>query len=333
MKPSPHTQSQKSRLFNYIFIGRDRVTRILSQLWTVVRTMNLFSANSNQMSIQRHERIMTRIYIVSMLVVFIILLFYTSLHKNANSYTVYNVTQPIIEQLFVAYPDTIQCPCRYYSMHYDSFISISTSFHQICTSAFISNAFINQFWTFNQTFNLPYDFVQMTGSYFSSIASMCNIFTSFIWITSSQFRTSLFATANLLSPANLEIEASRLLNTFLSRISASSMLLYDHMVGAQALYQPLDTTMSAFNLQFTSDGSTEVKPQTFDGCSCLLKPKECSKSSALYTYHAENDSYTLAMVLDGINVSCVPFLSLLHSNLACWYSVACYQPVSSKNFF
>ena len=154
-------------------------------------------------------------------------------------------------------------------------------------------SFINQFWTFNHTFNQPYDFVQMTGPYFSSIASMCKIFNSYVWIMSSQFQTSLYATANLLSQADLEIEASRLFNVFVNRISASSMLLYDHVIGAQALYQPLDTTMSSFKLRFRSDGHTEVEPQTFDGCSCLLKPKECSKSSALYTYHTENASFTL----------------------------------------
>ena len=128
-------------LLNYIFIGYDKIKRILSRVWAVFGRMNLFNTNSDQESTQHRERIMTRIYMVSILLVFMILLSYTSFGKNANSYTVYNVTQPVIEQLFAAYPDTIQCPCRYYSMHYDNFITISTSLHQICASAFISNEF------------------------------------------------------------------------------------------------------------------------------------------------------------------------------------------------
>ena len=279
---------------------------------------------------EHHERRMTRIYIVSMLVMSIILLFYTSIQETTNLYTVYDMTESKIEKLFAAHPDTIQCPCYSYSMFYDKFITVKLSFHQICSSKFISNDFIQQFWRLNTTKSDPTDFLRIIGSYFSSIASMCSIFRNYAGSLLSGFHKSLFTTANLFSRSDFESEANKLLATFVNRISDVSMILHDHILDTQGIFQPIDVEMSAFRMKLISNESIQVEPIVFNDCSCILEPRTCSQQTSLYKYHSLNDSFTHAALLDGINVSCLPFLSSLHSNLECWYSDECYQKVSAK---
>lgn len=296
-------------------------------MWTKIKYLNLFKSNSDQPGREYYERLFSWIYIGSVISTFIILIFYISIRENINSYTVHDLTETSIKDLYETYPNTLRCPCASYSMHYDKFISVNLSFHQICTSQFISNVFIDQFWTLSDTRMHLTDFAQLTGPYFSSMASLCKMFNGLIWFLLNAFRTSLFATANLLSPANLESEANKLLNTFRDRISEASTILYEHTVDAQALVQSLDVTMSSFNLSITSNGSIQIHPVTLDNCSCVLNSHSCSKQAGLFIREASDQSLQFLSTPDGINVGCLPMLSLFHSTLACWYSEECYRKV------
>lgn len=320
-------------LIHDVTLDSNTEKKILRLIGTKLQKINLFDSYSNEPSMERRERRMTRIYILLMLVVSIVLLFYTSIQKTTNLYTIYDVTESTIEKLFATHPDSIQCPCRSYSMHYNTFITVKLSFHQICSSQFISQEFIQQFWRLNTTVSDPTDFLRISGSYFSSIASMCQMFQNFALYLLDRFHKSLFTTANLLSRSDFESEVNKLLRTFKNRMSDSSTVLHDHVFDGQTLYQPLDVAMSSFNLRLATGRNILIEPITFDSCSCILESRTCSQQASLYTYNSTNDSFTYVMKVNGINVSCSPFQSALHSNLGCWYSEECYQHVSYTDSF
>lgn len=276
---------------------------------------------------------MTWIYIICSLVIFIIVLFYISLSENTNSYTIYKPTKSIIDNLFAKYPNTLRCPCDSYSMHFDKFITVKLSFHQICSSQFSSSNFIHQLWIFNNTNSHPYDFVSMTGSYFSTISTFCNVFTSLVLYSLNRFQVSLFSAAHVPSSSDFQNQAEKLLNIFKSQISSTSTVLHDHIFDIQAIYQPLPITVSAFSLRVTSNDSILVEPNLLDNCSCLTDWKSCSTQAGLYTYDSMNSSFTLSAPVEGVKISCLPTLSLLQSSFACWYSYDCYQRVSYIDSF
>ena len=301
-------------------------------VWHRIKCLNLFDSDSDQPSIQHRERLATRIYIICTVTLVVVLFSYIASNENINTYTTYNPTQTTIEYLFAEYSTTIRCPCNSFSMHYDKFISINYRLHEICSSQFITNAFISQFWSYNITQSHPYDFLSMTGNYFSSLATLCNIFSTFIQYFTSVFRSSLFSNGNLPSSTDLEAEAQKLITSFVNQISYVSTSVHDDFFNIQMLYQPLSTTMSSFILKITANRSIEIEPRNIDNCSCILESNSCFADAGFYAFVPDNDSFIRLTAVEGIRVGCIPSHTLLHSSFSCWYSDECYQKVSDSLF-
>lgn len=320
-------------LYYHILLEGNKAKQMLSWLWTKIKNLNMFNSESDESSLQNYERLMTRIYIILILMIFLVLLFYISITEQTNTYTIYHPTQSTVEDLFDKYPNTIHCPCTSVSTSLDTFINAEFNLHQICYSKFILNEFISQFWTLNNTHHHPYDFIPMTGSYFSAVATICNVFSVLISLFINNLQRTSFSTVTVLSSMNLAAQVNKSINGFKNQISDFSNVVHDYILSIQPTYQPLSMSMSSFSLQITSNDSIQIEPIDFNGCSCLLESHKCSEAAGLYVYDLANDSFILSTTVNGINVGCLPYLSLLHSSFECWYSEGCYQSVSYINLY
>lgn len=270
---------------------------------------------------------MTKIYAFTTFLVLIILLFYTSINEISNTYIVHNITQAKFEYLNEKYPNKVWCPCKTYSMRYDSFMSVNVRFHQVCSSELISDAFLHQFSMYNNTFYHPFDFVPMTVSYFSSLTTVCKIFTTHVWYQTAAFRGNLFTTGNLLSSADLHVEANRMINKYKKDTFNIADIMHSNMFDAQQVMQPLSASGPFYRLDLSHNNTLRVIATDFNNCSCLLDSSICSVDAGIYMIDDTNTTFTLLNNVNGIKIGCLPILSLLHSNLECWYSNSCYQQV------
>jgi len=225
------------------------------------------------------------------------------------------------------YADTIECPCSNVAIPYEKFISISQSYHQVCSSGFISSDFIDQLFIFNRTILHRSDFMAISAPYFSWINSFCTLCRVVIYNFYNAFQAELFVNEKVLPENIFTKQADDIIQSFITSALTSFVRALLESIELTDSYQPLSASYSSFDLQVTSNGSIGIDPIGFDNCSCLLEPKTCSTAAGFYSYDSSNNSFTLLSTVRGIRVSCMPLTSFLLSNLECWYSTDCYQQV------
>ena len=82
--------------------------------------------NINEMSI-----IVTRVYVILLVFCVLILLFFNALHETRISNTINNPSLVQFEQLYEQYSSSLLCPCESIAIPYKSFLSVTTTIHQV----------------------------------------------------------------------------------------------------------------------------------------------------------------------------------------------------------
>lgn len=287
----------------------------------------MFDSNSNNPQTVILEIRTTRLYIVLVTMGTLILMFLGVFTAQTSIYTVYKPSRELFEVLLAKYPDTMQCPCTSIKVSYNKFSSVNVTYHEICSSDLISNAFINQLYAVNATPIHTTDFVAIGSKYFHTISLvyervMDAVNYYFVFFLSSEFESDLL----LDSTHFQEVVEAKLENI------RATILLYvnrghQETLELSASNHLLSIPYNSFKLPFNSDGSISIEPSGFQNCSCLTQPNSCSMEAGFYSYDTFNDSFMLLTKVMGIRVGCMSFQSAFLSSLACWYSIDCYQMV------
>ena len=295
-------------------------------MWTRAKAFNLFDSRSNDPLEEKQERYTTRLYIVLLILTFAFLVFYTSFTDQLNTYKVQKPSEYTYRKLLERYSETVQCPCQTVSMAYAKFVSITWSYHQICSSQFISTGFSNQFaFTKNNTPLYRGDFMLMSQSYFQLMQTFCSISFLVILQQHREYRATLFVNAYLLSPNRFTTQIEQSVNSFIGTTTRAFAVGLEKLIILTTSNQLLSASYIGFDVQVTD--VVRIQPSSFLGCSCLLHSDECSVPSAFYSSDEGASSFTQLEIVSGVQLACLPLLSFLKSSLVCWYSQQCYQMV------
>jgi hypothetical protein len=295
--------------------------------------LNLFDSNSNNPLKHKHERYTTRLYILFVTIAFVVLLSYTIATKETTVYTIQKPSQDTYEKLYAEYSSTIACTCKNISIPYSYFIIIQASYHQVCSSSFISPGFFAQLAMIREDAPIyPGDFILMGVDYFEWLTTFCALSRLVFSNQLAAFQTELFVNNELLTRDVFEIQANQLADFFISDVQfyfARGITETRELLGFS---QPISATSIIryiLPITTTSSGSqVRIEPLNFfSDCSCLSDPTSCSDDAAFYSYIPMNNSFYPIFKIPGIRIACSPMESLLQSNLACWYSSDCYETV------
>lgn len=116
---------------------------ITRQLKQYLLKLDIFSNDTQNDEFEnRIGRIATRIFFLLFIFLFLIYILFNTLSIKTVSETIYHPTQDQYEHLQARYPETLVCPCRNIAIHHESFISLIPTFHPICLSGFVTDAWI-----------------------------------------------------------------------------------------------------------------------------------------------------------------------------------------------
>ncbi len=101
-----------------------------------LRSFNLFDSNDarNDPYELRTSIISTRVYIILVCLFTVILIIYGSTNVRSQTFTLLKPSQTTFENLYLKYSSDVQCLCQQIAIQYDQFISLSPTYHPICTS-------------------------------------------------------------------------------------------------------------------------------------------------------------------------------------------------------
>ena len=158
---------------------RARLTVIYRNGLHNLRNLNLFRSmipSDHEEQQRRNELISTRLFICLLFASFLILLIYTSQVQVTQTITINSPTLGLYSSLYEKHAQTLTCPCSNIAVTQQQFISLTPTFHPVCTSDFIDARWpmgiINaaySFYVYNR------DFRWRGPIMFQALASICTL--------------------------------------------------------------------------------------------------------------------------------------------------------------
>ena len=273
------------------------------------------------------ERKTTRLFVLLLVFIACILALYVNLFQTVKINVVHNPSQTVYRDLQDKYPDILECPCTNKDIKLRKILQINVTYHQICSSGFVSPLFFGQLATFDTTNTHQYDFMTMSGVYFTHVLLLCQLVEEYASSTYDVYLNDVFTTSKLMTSDKFQEKLQSQTNSRIGFIKTyMNHAILDVLQFSSKSYG-IPTLYTYFNMEVTADGSIKTGLSYFFNCSCITSPDTCFTDAAFYAYTPSNNTLTLLYKVMGIRLACSPTRSTLLSSFACWYSSECYEQV------
>ena len=291
----------------------------------------------------RSNIISTRIYLGLLVLMLIGFSLGLSLLSETKTYTLHH---PSESQVNAIVADDTNCPCSRISLVYEEFITLEASFHQVCSSDFVTDRWIQTIFSGSNTTNFFQGDFRTTGSaQFQALAALCRLSKENIQDSIATFLATSFISPQLLSQNTFESTVQAAIKQFEQTVHVafqSQLRLVNRMIFGNQIMSALRTTILPL---YTYGGTTVIQAVLSYGlsyqqadesqCSCY-NGYDCVGPSGMYeaygkwAYFAVIEQHAPAlMIIPGLFSGCMPMNSLLLSTLECFYNQTCVDEILS----
>jgi hypothetical protein len=248
-----------------------------------------------------------------------ILLLYTSLITNTKTI---NVEEPPLKrylQLYSKYSQTLTCACTQISIHYEKFLRIEYTLHQVCSSIFVNQSWIRYMAQSSETVVYTTDFRVTSTFAFQALSTFCLLINRTISDSFIEFYSRQYVSASVMPSKLFESETESLTNRFKLSMTNSFLLslsMIQNTTQVNALFAVLKTN---YNLYVPGTSSIRTYPRTYNGCRCDSSSK-CIELSSIYQYPNPDERL---FNISGFYIGCYVLEALLQSTLECFYNQTC----------
>ncbi|CAF3670286.1 unnamed protein product [Rotaria sp. Silwood1] len=320
--------SSLCKLFVQFILENYQNRLIFYNVWNIVRhemkTYNLFKSGSNQIHIIRRERYSTRLYLFLLSISILIIIIYTISSKEIINQTIERPSQATYEKLMESYASKLQCSCSQISMSYGQVMTMNVIFHQVCSSDFVSDLWLNFLFSNSYWFVYERADIRVRGSaFFNFLSTLCKLATSIIQNAIWQFLSEQFINVNLIPESLFHVQMNVAINEFL-RLNPARLA---HILELSQGIVHGNTFVSSYLLNWHWSLYNNNRNQTMtrahaitlnNSCSCGTR-RYCVQPGGIYS-STMNNSYWM---MPGLNIGCSVVETLLRSTLECLYNQTC----------
>ncbi|CAF1479370.1 unnamed protein product [Adineta steineri] len=283
--------------------------------------INLMRFIKDIFSFRTQEQRINRLHIILVIAALCIISIFSTFQSQLITVEVDKPSLSTYKDLAIRYQYSLQCPCSQISITYGLFMTIEPSFHQICSSSFVSDRWINYLYDggnladrFTHT-----DFKYSAFAQFQLLSSFCDLSYSIVNDTLSQLITNNLINLDLLSFDLFDQQIKVIVNDLKERIPDSFVNILSmirEITFANKLISGLSTN-AIFNIStfpaIDYQGALNLIAVSvrYGECVCRMS-KTCVQSS------------------QGMFAGCYPLDSLFQSRLKCFYDQQC---IDSTNTF
>jgi hypothetical protein len=273
----------------------------------------------------QNERISTRVFIILLTIILTILLLYTSLESVTKTVNIKSPTLAQYSDLYATYPQTLTCPCTQISINYEKFLRIEYSFHQVCSSLFVTENWIN-FLATSGSFGVHYteDFRGSGMFTFQALSTLCDLVNKTISGSLTSFYSGQYVSAFVTHSELFQLQAQSLFLQFISTTTNEFLLSIDMIRGITQSNALLSGLFSNYDV-FLPNGGVDIptSPQAYGDCLCDFS------ATCVEQYKIFGKTGTVVFTVPGLYFGCYLIESLLHSTLECFYNQTCIREVRS----
>ncbi|CAF1538112.1 unnamed protein product [Adineta ricciae] len=283
------------------------------------------------------SRIATRIYIILFSLIMCILMIYVFVNTRTQTFTILQPSKNTFEDLSMKYSSQVKCPCKQSFILYENFLSLSPEYHPVCSSLFISSAWLASLSDLNwpNQYFIVNDF-RVTGRViFKVLEILCSYAEIIIRNSWLNFKQSLYITEIVLSKSEMIEQIQRIFNQFqldtIANFKQNLDMIRLYIMNTESTSmensddisnQLLNTTDSYINLHYSSIN--------WGNCSCALND-DCISPIGFYEYPNSPFGYPANLLFNvpGFFSGCFAIRSVLQSSLECFYNEICLNTIQT----
>ncbi|UJR18419.1 hypothetical protein I4U23_005324 [Adineta vaga] len=301
-----------------------RWNQLIEQIVNYLKKLNIYQSKSNDEHIKQNEILSTRVVFIALPILLIIFGIYLSLDKQTKIITIDNPTQNQYEQLENNSVNNLQCPCSHISIKYNKFISFQPRYHQICSSIFVSELWLDNIYWAGTVSTVYTDFRYLSSSFFKFLSILCEAAGETVVNSLIIFNANDYLTSEVVSPDIFSNEVTSFIELFIT----TTQRLFQLRIN---LIRSLISGNQLINLRSTNsmlqrfDGNYGVEYhaviRTLSLCSCatnLLCKQPMRFTSSVEQYY-----------ILGIFQACFVVDTVLFSTTECFFSDDCINRLKS----
>ena len=271
----------------------------------------------------RNQKISTRLFIFVLTISLCVLLLYTSLINITQTVSVKSPSIEEYSQLYNLYDQTLTCDCTQISINYERFINIQYAFHQVCSSDFVTQNWIDYLAALPGSSGTFYDHFRVTGTFaFQALNTLCflvnqTISNSLIEFYSTQYVSASVTSSNVFQ-SQIEVFTSQFISTTTNDFLLSLSMIRNTTQSNALLSGQLT------NYRLYTDLTNNMLSLWYGDCTCA------SSARCIYQYTVVNyPLFTEVFPLPGFYLGCYIIEALLRSSLQCFYDQTCINQLQS----
>ncbi|CAF1459067.1 unnamed protein product, partial [Adineta ricciae] len=305
---------------------RERTIALWTTMKYYIHNFNVFpsippSTDQHQL---RNQFISTRLFIFLFSSFFSILLLYNSLITIRKTVIAKSPSFADYVQLNATYSQTLTCPCTQISIDYKNIVHVNYTLHQVCSSVFITQNWIDYVYNSRKDYLSTDDFMVEAPNVFFMLDKVCEIVNLTLSNRFNVFYASPYTSGSITSYYLLQSDAQAAieqLKLFTISNLVSSLSLIRQMIHGNSIVTGI---LSNYNFQINTDTNIEVGPKIYDQCDCSLSPL-CTERAYIY----DVQTYEILFEVPGFLFGCYIVEALLQSTLECFYDKNCTDSIQS----
>ena len=286
---------------------------------------------------RRWNLVATRIYLVVLTLALLVL---TLVTWSSSETILVTVTRPTKEQTAVL-PHDANCPCSKISLSYGDFTEIRASYHQLCSSDFVSDRWIRAIYSgANSTYFSLRDFRLFGSAQFQALAGFCRLADLAVQQSITSFSSDIFISSQVLSEAFVRSQTDSAIRQFqftAPNVFASRLKIISEITVANKLISALQTnSILSYDINvlygryFVSATPVIYQDDAGSSCDCAIDLYCRLRAGFDDTLGGTSQlEYGNMTTLPGLSAGCLPVSSILASTLECFYNQTCLDKVIS----
>ncbi|CAF0966699.1 unnamed protein product [Adineta ricciae] len=281
--------------------------------------LNWFESNTNDEENLRKEIITTRVYLIVFTLVLLTLVFYSSLIDKTINVKVSLSSLSQYQQVQMKYPNTFNCPCNEISVPYKDFLVVSPIYHEVCSSDFIQQSWIE--YLYNEQTITDQNYRAVAAAQFQVLSYLCIIADGTIQESLAQFYSTKFITNDFIPFSLFQIQTDSIVDIFQKTLSQTFNRPFEmtqDLLQGNSLMSVFQTNWKFTVLKTSSWSPIYTNPMFYNQiCNCGTSSK-CTQPVFI------NNT-----LVDGLYIGCYPVETMLQSSLQCFYNQTCLQMILS----
>ena len=321
---------------------RVRIQRWFAVLKGRLLSLNLFKKRDSGAVQVQQQILTTRLYIGSLLGFTIVLVAITALEPRIETITLVTPSVSQFEELYQSEKLPYSCPCSEIAIQRSNFITLSPLYHQVCSSALVTDDWLDRLSYSTDTRSKYYYFdIRSYGlDMFRTILSFCSFANQTTTDAIFNFLSAYWIGNRVVPREQFHQQIEAVLGDFQSSLKYSFKQWFTIAREVMQGNQVLSSRQSNFFFDALFDESGDLMHvQTYLGiklstngtlptCSCVSST--CSQPLGFFRFNDFIQNFILIIEVPGMFSACYPLDALRVSTLECWFNSTCINMVFSN---